>query len=111
MQPDEDMAAPATKADLKTAFAELTEQLDRRFATMDHRFTEIDGRFAAMDQRFTEIDGRFAAMDQRITSELDRRFAAMDQRMMSELARLTLVIQESTSTHFAVVDDKYRDLP
>src|SRR5439155_16480056 len=44
-------------------------------------------------------------------SDVTAQLASVRADVIAEIRTLTLAVQESTATHFTVLDDKYRDLP
>ncbi len=140
MLPTNDMLTPATKADLREAIDDVFDKLrqdiraDRDAARAETREaiqTAIDKlRQEVKADRDTALDTWAGALRAELASKQDLRalgtqlrtelaskqelHATVDRlrtEMRSAFAKLTRVVQESTYTHFTVIDDKYADLP
>jgi len=64
----------ALRLEMKTEFAAVRGEMDRRFDKVDERFNKIDSRFDRVDQRFDRVDERFQRME--------ARFERMDARLL-----------------------------
>lgn len=56
----------ALRLEMRTEFAAVRGEMDRRFDKVDERFDKVDGRFDKVDERFQMMEGRFERMDARL---------------------------------------------
>lgn len=78
---------------------ETREFLERRFNTIDEKFTRIDQRFDAIDQKLAHVDQRFDGTDQRL--------AHIEQRFDGAIADIDQKFEES-KRYFGVVAEGLR---
>lgn len=90
----DDLSAKVDRADadvrglrieMKTEFAALRGEMDKRFDKIDDRFEKVDARFEKVDACFEKIDDRFDKIDERMRKGLERveeRFQIMDRRLL-----------------------------
>lgn len=56
----------ALRVEMRTEFAAVRGEMDRRFDKVDEQFDKVDGRFDKVDERFQMMEGRFERMDARL---------------------------------------------
>jgi tetrahydromethanopterin S-methyltransferase subunit G len=56
----------ALRLEMKSEFAAVRGEMDKRFDRVDERFDKVDKRFDKVDERFDKIDARFEKLDERL---------------------------------------------
>lgn len=66
---------------------DLKLYLDKKFAEVDRRFSEVDRQFAEVHKKFADVDRQFAEVHKKF-ADVDRHFSEIDRQFEEERVAL-----------------------